>query len=121
MPTCNLAKTMHNKWLQQSANKMTYLYEATMDDLMCVFMHIENYKWCLRGVSLGKGHNSTSLKLKVATMCGDSKLLGEAMKSYLGIEDLNTKDCALEGSELLGSTKQGFLFAIRCNLQLTWI
>ena len=26
------------------------------------------------------------------------------MKSYPGLEDLNTRDCALEGSELFGST-----------------
>lgn len=29
MPTCNLVETMHNKWLQQSGNKMVYLYEVT--------------------------------------------------------------------------------------------
>ena len=28
------------------------------------------------------------------------------MKSYVGLEDLNTMDCVLEGSELFGTTKQ---------------
>jgi hypothetical protein len=28
------------------------------------------------------------------------------MKSYPGLEDLNTRDCALEGSELFGTTKR---------------
>ena len=43
MPTCNLAKTVHNKYLRQSRNKMTYLYEATVDDLIRAFMQIANY------------------------------------------------------------------------------
>ena len=40
-----------------------------------------------------------SLKLKVAAKCGNPKLLADVMKSYPGLEDLNTTDCALEGSE----------------------
>ena len=29
MPSCNLAETVHNRWLQLSRNTMIYLYEAT--------------------------------------------------------------------------------------------
>ena len=47
-----------------------------------------------------------SLKLKVVAMCGDPKLLADVIKSYPGVEDLNTRDCALEGFELFGSTKR---------------
>ena len=32
MPTCDLAETVYNKWLQQSGNKMICPYEATMND-----------------------------------------------------------------------------------------
>ena len=39
-----------------------------------------------------------SLKLKVVTRCRDLKLLAKVMKAYLGIEDLNTMTCALQGS-----------------------
>lgn len=39
-------------------------------------------------------------------MCDDPKMLVNAMKSYLGLEDVNTMDFALEKSELVGSTKQ---------------
>ena len=46
IPTCNLAKTVHHKWLQHSGNNMTYLYDATMDDLIRAFMHIANYRSC---------------------------------------------------------------------------
>jgi PHP family Zn ribbon phosphoesterase len=62
MPTCNLTGTMHNKWLQQFGNKMTCLYEATLDDLIHAFMHITNYISWLRGGSITKGPNLTSLK-----------------------------------------------------------
>lgn len=81
MPTSNLAKIVHNKWLQQSGNKMTCLYEATIDDLILPFMQIKNYKSWLKGGSFGEGLNSTSLKLKVVAKCGDPKVLVETMKS----------------------------------------
>jgi hypothetical protein len=48
----------------------------------------------------------TFLTLKAAAKCRDPKLLADAMKSYLGSKDLNTKDCALEGLKLfLAQTK----------------
>ena len=55
--------------------------------------------------STSKGHDSTSLKLKAIAKCGDPRPMVEAMKSYLGIEGLRTKDCALEGTKLFASTK----------------
>ena len=38
MPTCNLTEMLHNKWLQQYGNKMTYLYETITDDLIHAFI-----------------------------------------------------------------------------------
>ena len=38
-------------------------------------------------------------------MCGDPKMLSDAMKSYPMTKDVNTKDCTLEGAKLFGSTK----------------
>ena len=32
MPTYNLLKIVHNKWLQASRNRMVNLYSATVDD-----------------------------------------------------------------------------------------
>ena len=61
---------------------MTCLYEATVDDLICAFMQIAIYRSWLKGGSASKGHDSTSLKLKVVAMCGDPKLLAEIMESY---------------------------------------
>lgn len=54
---------------------------------------------------IGKDPNSTSLKFKVITRCGDSKLSTKAMISYLGITYLITNDCDLEGLEAFASTK----------------
>ena len=85
---------------------MTCLYEATVDDMIRAFMQIANYRSWLKGGSSGKGPYQTSLKLKAAAHTGDPKLLAEAMRSYPGAEDLNTRSCAMEGSELFGSTKR---------------
>ena len=43
MPSCNLAETVHNKWLQQSSNCGNDLYVATMDDLVREFMQMVRY------------------------------------------------------------------------------
>ena len=64
MPTCNLGETMHNKWLQQSGNKMNCLYEATMDNLIRAFMEIANYRLWLRGGSIDKGSDSACRNLQ---------------------------------------------------------
>ena len=106
MPTCNLAKTVHNKWLQQSNNKMVFLYEAKVDDMIRVFMQIVNYHAWLKGGSDSKGLNLVFLKLITHVICGDPKMLADTMKSYPGAEDVNTRDCALKGSELFGPTKR---------------
>ena len=104
----NLIETVHNKWLQRFENKMICLYEETADDLICVFIQIATQISQLKGGSTGKGLDSASLKLKDVARCGDPKLLVDFMKSYLGVEDLNTRHCALEGFELFGSTKRKF-------------
>jgi hypothetical protein len=54
----------------------------------------------------GKGHDLASLKLKTTARCENPKMLADAMKSYPGAEDVNTRDCTLEGLELFGSTKR---------------
>ena len=56
--------------------------------------------------SNGKGLDATSLKLKVVARFGDPKVLAKVMKFYLGVEDLNTKNCVLDGLELFGFTKR---------------
>ena len=79
MSTCNLTETIHNMWLQQSCNKMTYLNDAMVDDLICMFMQIANCRFWLKGGSTNKGPNLVSLKLKATTKCED---LTDVVKSY---------------------------------------
>ena len=85
---------------------MICIYEATMDYLIRTFMQITNYISWLKGGFIGEGFDYASLKLNFFAMCGDPKLLAYAMSSYLGLEDLNTRNCALEGFELFRSTKR---------------
>lgn len=84
MPTCILVEIVHNKWLQQSRNNMTCLYTAIVDDMICTFMRIAIYKSWSKGGSTGKGPSYASLKLKVPSRYGGSKLLADAMKFYPG-------------------------------------
>lgn len=56
--------------------------------------------------STGKDRDSTPLKVKDVAMCGDAKLLADAMKSHMGVEDLNTGNYGLEGSKLFECTKR---------------
>lgn len=79
MSTYNLAQIVHDKWLQQSRNKMTCLYEANMDELIKAFMQIANYMYWLKGGPTSKGLDHYSLKLKVVAKCGDMKVFADAM------------------------------------------
>lgn len=87
---------------------MICLYEVIVDDMIHAFMQIINYQTWLKRRPDGKGRDLASLKLKVTARCGDPEMLVDAMKSYPGAEDVNTRDCALEGSKLFGSTKRKF-------------
>lgn len=81
MPLCNLAKIMHQKWLTQSRNKMTCIYEATMYDMIRVFIQISNYCTWLKGGQQGRRFDKATLKLKATIKNGDPKMLKEVMKS----------------------------------------
>ena len=85
---------------------MICLYEVTVDDKIRTFMQITNYRIWLKGGSDGKGLDLAFLKLKAVAMCRDPKILVDAMKAYPWAEDINTRDCVLEGPELFGSTKR---------------
>ena len=49
MPTCNLSKTVHNKWLQASGNWMVDLYSATVDDYNRAALQSMGYYVFLKG------------------------------------------------------------------------
>ena len=43
MPSCNLAESVHNKWLQVSGNSGGNLYVAIVDDFVRGFLQVVNY------------------------------------------------------------------------------
>lgn len=60
----------------------------------CVY-YIAKYMPWLRGVSIGKGLDFMSLKLKVVANCGDPKLFVVAMKSYMGVKNISIQRIVL--------------------------
>ena len=63
MPSCNLAETIHNKWLQQSGNRGNDLYVATVDDFVRAFMQVVAYYEYLNGDRAGTGPGKEELLL----------------------------------------------------------
>ena len=49
MPNCNLADSIHNKWIQDSGNKGGNLYVTTMDDYIRAFLEVVAYHQFLKG------------------------------------------------------------------------
>ena len=66
MPSCKLAKTVHNKWLQASENKGGDLYIATVDDYIQAFLQVVAYYQYLKGGVGGMGPSREELKLRSA-------------------------------------------------------
>ena len=64
MPSCNLAETVHNKWLQASGNKGGDLYVATVDDYICAFLQVVAYYQFLKGGIGGVCPSKEELKLR---------------------------------------------------------
>jgi len=83
MPSCNLAETVHNKWLQQLGNRGNDLYVATVDNYVSTFMQMVRYYHFLKGENPGMGPGKTELMLRVAQRyaqrTGNPKGLNEAM------------------------------------------
>jgi hypothetical protein len=66
MPACNLAETVHNKWLQQSGNSGNDLYVATIDNFVRALMQVSRYYQFLKGELPGTGPGKEELMLRIA-------------------------------------------------------
>ena len=92
MPSCNLAETVHNKWLQQSGNRGNDLYVATVDDLVRAFMQMVRYYQFLKGKNAGTGPGKEELLFRVAQRSthrtGNSKVLADAISNIRGFKIL---------------------------------
>ena len=85
MPSCNLAKIVHNKWLQASRNKGGDLYIAVVDDYIRAFLQVMAYYQYLKGGIIGMGPSREELKLTSAQRCAqrtsDSGVIQSALLS----------------------------------------
>jgi hypothetical protein len=109
MPSCNLAKIVHKKWLQQSGNRGNDLYVATINDFVKVLIQVSRYYQFLKGEHVGIGPWKEELMLRVAQHSAlrseNPKALNMAMTKMLGAEEFCTREPHFEGKEVFGSQK----------------
>ena len=110
MPSCNLAESVHNKWLQQSGKKGNDLFVAAVDDLVRAFMQVVAYFQFLKGERAGAGPGKEELRLRVAqrSTCrsGNTKPLQDALAHMPGADSFCTREPHLEGEEVFVSLKR---------------
>jgi hypothetical protein len=110
MPSCNLTESMHHKWNQQSGNRGSDLYIATVDDFIRALMQVVRYYQNLKGDRAGTGPGKEELQLRVAQRIaertGDPKVLNVAMAKLPGAELFCTREPYLAGKEVFGSQKR---------------
>ena len=110
MPSCNLAESIHNKWKQQSGDRGSDLFVATVDDFVRSFMQSVAYYQYLKGDRAGTGPTKEELKLRIAQKStertGNSKSLHEALAKMHGAEEFCTRKPQLEGEEVFPSLKR---------------
>ena len=110
MTSCNLAESVHNKWLQQSGKRGNDLYVASVDDMVRAFMQVVAYYQFLKGEKSGTGLGKEELRLRtaqrIAQRSGNSKDLHAALANMPGADDFCIRDPHLEGEEVFISLKQ---------------
>ena len=96
MPSCNLAESVHNKWLQASSNKGGDLYVATVDDYIRAFLQVVAYYQFLKAGIGGDGPSKEELKLRGAQRraqrTGDPTVLQKVLLDMPGGEEFCTRD-----------------------------
>ena len=107
MSSCNLAESVHNKWLQASGNKGGDLYVATVNDYICAFLQVVAYYQFLKGGIGRDGPSKKELKLRGAQRraqrTGDPTMLQKVLLDMPDGEEFCTRDPHLEGAEVFGS------------------
>ena len=106
LPSCNLSKIVHNKWLQMSGKQGNNLFDATCDDSIRAWMQMTNYWAYLKGYASGSGPSKGELRLRSARRSGDPKKIAEALNTLPRAEGVGTRIPHLEGEETFGSTKR---------------
>ena len=106
IPTCNLSKTIHNKWLQASCNKMIDVYHAIVDDFARATLQSLFYFNYLRGGPSGTGPSKFELELRLASRKGNSKRVVKLLDKVAVEAGLNTRVPHLKGETIFGTTKR---------------
>ena len=110
MPSCNLAESIHHKWNQQSGNRGSDLYIATVDDFIRALMQVVRYYQYLKGDRAGTGPGKEELQLRAAQRkaerTGDPKVLNVALDKFPGAEIFCTRTPHMAGEEVFGSQKR---------------
>jgi hypothetical protein len=109
MPSCTLAETKHNAWLQESGNRGNDLYVASVDDFIRALIQVSRYYQFLKGEYAGTGPGKEELMLRIAQRSvlrsGNPKALNVAMAKMPGVEEFCTREPHFEGEEVFGSQK----------------
>ena len=107
MPSCNLAETVHNKWLQASGNKGGDSYIAVVDDYIRACLQVVAYYQYLKGGVENMGPSREELKLRSAQHCaqhiGDRGVIQSSLLGMPGADEFCTRDLHHERAEIFGS------------------
>ena len=110
MSSCNLAESVHNKWLQASGNKVGDSYVATVDDYICIFLQVVTYYQFLKGGIGGDRPSKGKLKLRGAQRraqrTGNPIVLQKVLLDMPGGKEFCTCDPHIEGAKVFGSQKR---------------
>ena len=71
--TCNLSKTIYNKWLQALGNNITNFYDATLDDYCRAALESTAYHNFLKCRGCGINSDSNVFKLQSMSQSGNPK------------------------------------------------
>ena len=100
MPSCNLAQTVHNKWLQVSRNKGGDLYVAAVDNYIRAFLQVVAYYQFLKGCVRGMGPSREELRLRSAQRqahrTGDPGVIQSALLGMHGADDFCTRSLTMK-------------------------
>jgi hypothetical protein len=110
MPSCNLAETVHNKWLQQSGTRGNDLYVATVDDFVKALMQVSRYYQFLKGELPRTGPRREELMPRVA-QCSTQRsrnpnILNATIAKMPGAAKFYTWEPHFEGEKVFGSQKR---------------
>ena len=105
VPSCNLSKIVHNKWLQASGNKMIDVYHAIVEDFARAALQSFSYFNYLCGGPSGTRPSKSELELCLASRKDNSKCVMELLEEVAVEVGLNTRVPHLEGETIFGTAK----------------